>query len=85
MSQSAALCRNKVRAELKEKIKFCRDKEFFCRDTTEEVCEEDYSDTLDSCRDIDQGKWQWNFVAAILSMPQPKRMKIAYELYRDKR
>ena len=84
MSQSAALCRNKVRAELKEKIELCRDKEFFCRDTIEEVCEEDYSDTLDSCRDIDQGKWQWNFVATILSMPQPKRMKIAYELYATK-
>ena len=48
MTQPAALCRNKVQAELKEEIKLCSDKEFFCRDTAEEVCEEDCRDTLDS-------------------------------------
>ena len=47
MSQPTALCRNKVQAELKEEIKLCRDKEFFCRDTVEEVCEEDCRNTLD--------------------------------------
>ena len=48
MSQPTALCLNKVQAELKEEIKLCRDKEFFCHDTAEEVCEEDCCDTLDS-------------------------------------
>ena len=48
MSQPVALCRNKVQAELKEEIELCHDKEFFCRDTAEEVCEEDCRDTLDS-------------------------------------
>ena len=56
MLQPAALCRNKVQAELKEEIELYRDKEFFCRDTAEEVCEEYYRDTLDFCREIDQGK-----------------------------
>ena len=46
MSQPAAVCRNKVQAELKAEIEFCRDKEFFCRDIAEEDCEEDYRDTL---------------------------------------
>ena len=41
MSQPVDLCHNKVQAELKEEIELCRD-------TTEEVCEEDYRDTLDS-------------------------------------
>ena len=48
MSQPVALCRNKVQAELREEIELCRDKNFFCRDTAEEVCEEDYCITLDS-------------------------------------
>ena len=47
MSQPAALCRIKVQAELNDEIKFCCDKEFFCHDTTEEVCEGDCHDTLD--------------------------------------
>ena len=41
MSQPAAVCRNKVQAELKEDEELCHDKEFFCRDITEEECEED--------------------------------------------
>ena len=57
MSQPTALCHNKVQVELKEEIELCRDKEFFYCDTAEEVCEEDCCDTLDSCHDIDQGKW----------------------------
>ena len=73
MSQPAALCRNKVQVELKEEIELCCDKEFFC------------CDTLDSCHDIDQGKWQWNFVTIILTLSQHKRMNIANELYHDKR
>ena len=48
MLQPTALCSNKVQAELKEEIELCRDKEFFYCDTTEEVCEEDYRDTLNS-------------------------------------
>ena len=47
MSQPAALCRNKVYAELKEEIEPCRDQEYFCHDIAEEVCEEDCRDTLD--------------------------------------
>ena len=47
MSQPAALCRNKVQVELKEEIELCLDKEFLCRDTAEEVCEEDCRDTHD--------------------------------------
>ena len=46
MSQLAALCRNKLQAELNEEIELCRDKEFLCHDTAEEVCEEDCHDTL---------------------------------------
>ena len=41
MLQPADLCRNKVQAELKEEIELCRD-------TVEEVREEDCRDTLDS-------------------------------------
>ena len=48
MSQPTTLCRNKVQAELKEEIELYCDKEFFCHDTVEEVCEEDWCDTLDS-------------------------------------
>ena len=48
MSQPVVLCRNKVQVELKEEIELCRDKEFFCRNTVEEACEEDFRDTLDS-------------------------------------
>ena len=48
MSQIAALCRNKVQAELKEEIELCHDKEFFCRDTDKEVCEEDCRNTVNS-------------------------------------
>ena len=58
MLQPSDLCCNKVQVELKEEIELCRDKESLCRDTVEEVCEEDRRDTLDSYRDIDQGKWQ---------------------------
>ena len=29
-------------------MELCRDKEFLCRDTAEEMCEEDCCDTLDS-------------------------------------
>ena len=47
MLQPAALCRNKFQAELKEEIELCHDKEFFCRDTAEGMCEEDCRDTLD--------------------------------------
>ena len=72
MSQLATLCRNKVQAELKEEIELCCDKEFFCRDTTKEVFEEDCCDTLDS-------------VATILTLSQHKRMKIENELCRDNR
>ena len=46
MLQSIALCRNKVHAEIKEEIELCHDKEFFCRDITEEECEEVCHDTL---------------------------------------
>ena len=46
MSQPAALCRNKVQAEIKEEIELCRDKEFFCCDIAKEECEEVYRDTL---------------------------------------
>ena len=53
MSQSVALCLNKVQDELKEEIELCCDKEFFCRDTAEKVCEEDCYDTLDFCHNID--------------------------------
>ena len=84
MLQPAALCHNKVQAELKEEIELCRDKEFFYRDTAKEVCEEDCRDTLDSFCNIDQGKWQWNFVATILTLSQHKRMKIANELCHDR-
>ena len=73
MSQTSALCHNKVQAELKEEIELCRNKKSFCRDTAEEVCEEDCCDTLDSCHDIDQGKWQWNFVVTILTLLQHKK------------
>ena len=48
MLQLADLCPNKVQAKLKEEIELCSDKEFFCRDTIEEVCEDDCCDTLDS-------------------------------------
>ena len=48
MSQPADLCHNKVQAELMEEIELCSDKEFFCRNTAKEVCEEDCRDTLDS-------------------------------------
>ena len=48
MSQPTALFLYKVHDKFKEEIKLCRDKEFFCRDIAEEVCEEDYCDTLDS-------------------------------------
>ena len=41
MSQPADLCRNKVQAELKEATELCRD-------IVEEVCEEDFRDTLNS-------------------------------------
>ena len=54
MSQPAALCRNKVQDELKEEIELYYDKEFFCHDTAEEVCEEDCCDTLDFYHD----KWK---------------------------
>ena len=40
MSQPAALCCNKVQAEINEEIKLCSDKEFFCHDIAEEECEE---------------------------------------------
>ena len=56
MLQPAALCHNKVQAELKEEIELYRDKEFLCRGTTKEVCEEDFRDTLEFYHDIDQGK-----------------------------
>ena len=46
MSQPAALCGNKVQAEIKEEIELCRDKEFFCHDIAEEECEEVCRDTL---------------------------------------
>ena len=79
MSQLATLCRNKVQAKLKEEIELCcdkefffRNKEFFFRDTAEEVCEEECRDTLD-------------FVTKILTLSQHKRMKIADELCYDKR
>ena len=68
MLQPAALCCNKVQAEFKEEIELYRDKEFFYRDTAKEVCEEDYRDTPDFYRDIAKGKWQWNFVATILTL-----------------
>ena len=48
MSQLAVLCHNKVHVELKEEIELCRNKEFFCHNTAEEVCEEACRDTLDS-------------------------------------
>ena len=48
MSQLAVLCHNKVQVELEEEIELCRDKEFFCHDIAEEVCEESCHDTLDS-------------------------------------
>ena len=48
MPQLVDLCRNKVQVELMEEIELCRDKEFFCHNTAEEVCEEDCHDTLDS-------------------------------------
>ena len=48
MSQPADLCRNKVQVELMAEIEVCRDKEFFYRNTTKEVCEEYCRDTLDS-------------------------------------
>ena len=48
MSQLVALYGNKVQAELKKEMELCRNKEFFCRDTAEEVCEEDCRDTLNS-------------------------------------
>ena len=48
MSQPAALCRNNVQAKLKEEIELCGDKDFFCRNTAEEMCEENCRDTLDS-------------------------------------
>ena len=46
MSQPAALCCNKVQAELNEEIELGRDKKFLCRDIAEEVFEEDCHDTL---------------------------------------
>ena len=56
MLQPAALCRNKVQVEPKEEIELCRDKESLFRDTVEEMCEEDYHDTLNCCHDVDQRK-----------------------------
>ena len=38
MSQSVAVCRNKVQAELKAEIEFCHEKEFLCCDIAEEDC-----------------------------------------------
>ena len=46
--EPATLCRKKVHAELKGEIELCVNKEFFCHDTVEEVCEKDCHDTLDS-------------------------------------
>ena len=48
MSLSAALCRSKVQAEIKEEIELCRGKEFFYRDIVEEECEEVCRDTFHS-------------------------------------
>ena len=48
MSQQETVCSNKVQVELKEELELCSDKEFLCRNTTEEVCEKDCRDTLDS-------------------------------------
>ena len=66
----------KVQAELKEEIELSRDKEFICHDITEEVCEEDCHDTLDSYRDIDQGKWKWNFVATFLTLSRQSMARL---------
>ena len=44
MSQPAVVCQD----QLKEKIEFCRDKEFFYHDITKEECKEDCRDTLNS-------------------------------------
>ena len=48
MSQPAAVCRNKVQAELKAEIEsLSRQRVFYC-DIAEEECKEDYRNTLNS-------------------------------------
>ena len=46
MSQLAAVCRNKVQAELKAKIESLFRQRFFYRDIAEEECKEDCRNTL---------------------------------------
>ena len=48
MSQPAAVCRNKVQAELKAKIESLSQQRVFYSDIAEEECKEDCHDTLNS-------------------------------------
>ena len=48
MSQPAAVCHNKVQAELKVEIESLSRQRVFCRDIAEEECKEDCRDTLNS-------------------------------------
>ena len=48
MSQPAAVCRNKVQAELKAVIESLSQQRVFCHDIVEEECKEDCRDTLKS-------------------------------------
>ena len=70
MSLPAAICCNKVQAELKADIESLLGQSIFCRDIAEEECKEDYCDNY-------QGKWKRNFVATILPLLQHKRLKIS--------
>ena len=48
MSQPAAVCHNKVQAELKAEIESLSRQRFFYRNIAEEECKEDCRDTLNS-------------------------------------
>ena len=48
MSKPAAVCRNRVQAELKVEIESLSRQRVFCHDIAEEECKENYRDNLNS-------------------------------------
>ena len=61
MSQPVVVCRNKVQAELKEKIESLSRQKVFCHDISKEECKEDCRVTLNSVvtmiKAIDKGNF----------------------------
>ena len=77
MSQTAAVCRNKVHVELKAEIESLSRQRVLCHDIADEEWIKDYRDTLNSVTIIIKAKWQRKFVSTILPLLQHKRMKIS--------